>query len=177
MKPLHRLPCERLRNPAALGESYALGLVRDGLRLQWAQNPPPCLYSQPSEVCSESTTLVASILLSDAIREDPHDYLYAVSGLILVPKKGLVGEQWRPALNLKRVNAYLSTNYFQPPTLWEIALLIRPQYWGIYIDLPSAYYHLAIHPADQAYMGMEYDGHHYLWQGGMPFGLATAPRE
>ena len=89
----------------ALGDSYTLGFVREGLRLQWAQDPPPCLYLQPSEICPELTTLVASLLLSGAIREVPRDHLYAVSGLILVPKKGLAGDQWRPALNLQRVNA------------------------------------------------------------------------
>ena len=71
MKPLHHLPREWLGNWAALADSCTLELVRDGLRLQWAKDPPPHLYSQPSEICPESTALAASLLLSGAMREVP----------------------------------------------------------------------------------------------------------
>ena len=90
-----------------------------------------------------------------------------------MPKKG---GGWRPALNLKPVNAFLRTDYFTLPTLKSIIPFIHQGWWATSVDLSSAYFHIATHSDAQAWLGMRYKNACYRWVA-MPFGLATAPRE
>ena len=60
--------------------------------------------------------------------------------------------------------------------LKSIIPFVHQGWWGVSVDLSSAYYHLAMHKEEQPWMGMHYDGTTYRWLA-MPFGLSTAPRE
>ena len=63
-----------------------------------------------------------------------------VSALIMDPKKD---GGWRPTLNHKPLNLYLRTAYFTLPTLKTIIPFVHQGWWGVSVDLSSAYYHLA----------------------------------
>ena len=175
MTPLH----DQLRSCQmawdSLGDSFAATLVRDGLRLQWYAGRPGArlLTSQPSPETREATELVTSLLLTGAIAPCAEEELWGISAIITVPKKD---GGWRPALNLKPVNAYLRTDYFTLPTLKTIIPFVHQGWWATSVDLSSAYFHLAMHSEAQPWLGMCYKNQCYRWVA-MPFGLATAPRE
>jgi hypothetical protein len=124
-------------------------------------------------VTDDATKLITTLVLQGAIVPCEEHEVWGVSALIMVPKKD---KGWRPALNLKPLNAYLRTNYFCLPTLKTIIPFIHQGWWGVSVDLSSAYYHLAMYQEEQTWMGMRYDGKFYKWLA-MPFGLSTAPRE
>ena len=92
-----------------LGDTYASTLVRDGLWLAWWSGPPTgrLATSQPSPVTDDTTKLVTTLVLQGAIVPWGKNDLWGVNALIMVPKKD---KGWRPALNLKPLNAYLRTD-------------------------------------------------------------------
>ena len=82
---------------------------------------------------------------------------------------------WRPAFYLKPLGQYLCNTYFTLPMLKTIILFVHQGWWGVSVDLSSAY-RLAMYREEQSWMGMCYDGATYWWLA-MPFGLSNAPRE
>ena len=94
-------------------------------------------------------------------RVDPA-YVKCVSEMFAIPKKHGPGEEThRLIINLKNVNAWILTKYFQLPSLQKILPYLRRGLWGVVIDLKAAYTNMPLSPEVKAFMTVHLDGVFY----------------
>ena len=163
---------------STLGDSYVYSVIEFGLYVNWVSSDPsptPCTLVPVASV-HERRLLKAAIASGHLKRVDPAD-VKCVSETFAIPKKHGPGEEThRLIINLKNVNAWILTEYFQLPSLQKILPYLRRGLWGVVIDLKAAYTHMPLSPEVKPFMTVHLDGVFYQFQALM-FGLNCAPRE
>ena len=92
--------------------------------------------------------------------------------LFLVPKPN---GQWRPILDLSKLNLFLSTNTFMMETPETIRLSLQQGEWVTSLDFSDAYFHIPIAQRSRNYLRFHLNkiSYHFpsLWSGNGPVGI------
>ena len=137
-----------------------VNLVQSGHKIKFEHKPTltkPCKkYStvlpaeQMSIVRHEVQTLVSKgavqILSKDFVKSN----LGVYSKLFCVPKAGTT--KWRPVINLKPLNKYISKESFKMETLKDVRATVNPGDYGATVDLTDAYFHVKIHKNSRKFL-------------------------
>ena len=92
---------------------------------------------------------------------------------VLVPKKNSM--KLRPVINLKPLNRYMQKMSFKMDHLKIVLSTLKPQFWGVSIDLSDAYFHIPIRPSHWKFLRFSIAGQILEFKA-LPFGPTTAPR-
>jgi hypothetical protein len=93
------------------------------------------------------------------------------SRIFLVPKKS---GGWRPIIDLKALNVYLSPKKFKMESAESIRANLRQGMWTYSLDLKDAYFHIPVHPSSRKFLRVCFRGTVYQFRA-LPFGLSSAP--
>ena len=93
--------------------------------------------------------------------------------LFLVPKPN---KQWRPILDLSKLNNYLKTQSFKMETPETIRTSLQTGEWVTSVDFKDTYFHIPINSQSRKYMRFHIQDRTYQFKA-LPFGLSTAPME
>ena len=160
-----------------LGICRATGIVEDGVGSAFQQRPQlthQCISFQTRNSRQDLQQAVDALLLKGAIERVTNVIsLGYYNRLFLVPKK--TGDL-RPVINLSSLNRHMVVLHFKMETQGFICSAIRSQEWTISIDIRDAYLHVPMHQAVRRYLRFMVNKQVYLFTG-LPFGLATSPRE
>ena len=158
-------------------DPWVLKTVRKGLILPFISPPP--LSPEPINVklpkdpqrCECLLKEVDSMERKGAVKiiKDPGPGLY--SHLFTTPKKS---GGWRPVIDLKRLNKFLSVPHFKMETAQSIRKQLNPFEWVVTLDMKDAYFHVPVHKSFQKYLRFAIRGVVYQFVA-MCFGLASAP--
>ena len=158
-------------------DRLVLNLVKRGFSLEFVAKPPdsgivrPSLTKQSQDVMQEE---VVGLLQKGAI--EPVDLDQGAHGFFssyfLVAKKD---GGWRPILNLKRLNQYMSYQRFKMESLRPIIASVPPGVFMASLDLKDAYLHVPVNRDHWRFLRFLFRGQAYQWKV-IPFGLTSAPR-
>lgn len=157
-------------------DQWALDVVRRGYSLEFLSLPPLTtsikwthLQSHPDELLQ---TEIQEMLMKGAVEQvSPHTPGFYCT-FFLVPKKD---GGWRPVLNLKPLNKFLSYQRFRMETPRSILSVLSRGEWLASLDLRDAYFHVPILPAHRPFLRFAFGKKVYQFRV-LPFGLSTAPR-
>ena len=93
--------------------------------------------------------------------------------LFLVPKPN---SQWRPILDLSKLNLFLKVEKFKMETPETIRTSLQQGEWVTSVDFKDAYFHIPIQNQSRKYLRFHVQGQTYQFRA-LPFGLSTAPME
>lgn len=96
-----------------------------------------------------------------------------VSTLFLVEEGQGTGE-FRPVINLKALNRFLTKERFKMEGLHTVRSLLRVEDFMMKLDLKDAYYAIPVHADSQKYLRFIFEGMLFEFQC-LPFRLTTAP--
>lgn len=112
------------------------------------------------------------LLRSGAIRSVSHEQVHVVNGLgVVVNRKGKL----RLVLNATYINLFDRYEVFTYEKLSDIPQYVKAGMFCLLTDCKSGYHHFLIHPDDQKYLGVEFEGQFYVFNA-LPFGLSSACR-
>ena len=90
--------------------------------------------------------------------------------LFLVPKPN----NWRPILDLSKLNPFLKVQKFKMETPETIRTSLQQREWVTSIDFKDAYFHIPIQEQSRKYLRFHVEGRTYQFKA-LPFDLSTAP--
>ena len=93
--------------------------------------------------------------------------------LFLVPKPN---NQWRPILDLSKLNLFLKVEKFKMETPETIRTSLQQGEWVTSVDFKDAYFHIPIQEQSRKYLRFHVQGRTSQFKA-LPFGLSTAPME
>ena len=111
-------------------------------------------------------------LLKNAVEKVTPGQIAFHSPFFLTTKKS---GDWRPILNLKKLNKYIKPPPFKMESLAAVLPELQHNWWGASLDLKDAYLHIAIHPSSRKWLGFAIGEENFRFRS-LPFGLSTAPR-
>lgn len=157
---------------------WVLRTVSSGYQLEFT-SPPPAFSKTlttplPGDADKRRALLeeVEQLLRKNAIeRIDPKGIVFYSTFFLTTKKSG----EWRPILNLKRLNKCIRPPPFKMESLAAVLPELRRNWWGATLDLKDAYMHIPIHPSSKKWLGFVIGGKSYRFKT-LPFGLSTAPR-
>jgi len=162
-------------------EPWVLDTIRFGLRLPWAQGPPPTnITKKRRQVPLEDREF---LLMSQKISEWEHDFVITrvpqilmdeifVSTIFPVPKGP---DDVRPVINLRDLNEYLVYEHFKMESLQSAVDLLQTNDYMTKVDIKSAFQHIPIHKDDQKYLVFVWEGKTFMYRTA-PFGASICPR-
>ncbi|XP_069069647.1 receptor-type tyrosine-protein phosphatase eta-like [Pleurodeles waltl] len=83
--------------------------------------------------------------------------------------------EWRPNLDLRKLNKFLRKQSFHMITLLDILHLLNPGDYMTTMDPQDAYFHTPVHVKHRKYLRFTVAGGHYQFKV-LPFGLKSAPQ-
>ena len=159
-------------------DSWVLGIVQEGLRLQFKSFPPGSGIKETKFMNAQNELFLSEevkrLLEKNAIESVPKSHMGQgfYSTFFVVPKKD---GGFRPILNIKRLNTYLDVPHFKMESLRSIISAIDINDWALSIDLTDAYLHVAVYRPHRRFLRLCFRGQHFQFRT-MPFWLAIAPR-
>jgi ribonuclease HI len=114
---------------------------------------------------------VSKLLDKQAIEEVLDGSPGFYSRLFLATKKS--GE-WRPVIDLSRLNSYMSPPHFKMETVASILQLVTPGQWATSVDLKDAFFHVPVAPRHRRFLRFSVDNKLYQFRA-LPFGLGMSP--
>ena len=132
--------------------------------------PRPIVFNNEEKVLIQKE--VSDMLFKGAIKEVPHEENEYISNIFLVKKKN---GKYRPVINLKKLNEYVSYNHFKQENLDLILKGIRKDSYFTSLDLTDAYFSISVDKTYRKYLKFVWDKKLYAFQC-LPFGLASSPR-
>lgn len=114
---------------------------------------------------------VQSLLQKGAIVVTEHEPGEFISTLFLVPKPN---GKFRPVINLRYLNEFVSYNHFKQETFNIVLDLIQKNDFFTKLDLSDAYFSVPIHEDDTKFLKFSWNGFLYKFVC-LPFGLSIAP--
>lgn len=158
-------------------DPWILNGVEEGFLLEFETVPifpdVPGRIGMSAEMESVCDREVDDLLAKGAVREIVDGSPGYVSSFFCVPKKGR--DLYRPIVNLKGLNYFLSYEHFKMEGLVTVRGLLRKNDWMVKVDLKDAYLTVPIHPSHHKFL-------RFLWRDRifefncLTFGLASAPR-
>lgn len=148
-----------------------------GLKIDFFENPyqsclPGSIPFKGDEVKIVDQE-VTDLLNKGAIEPCVHEANEFISNLFLVQKKN---GKFRPVINLKKLNEYVTYHHFKQETLDTILNNINRGDFFTSIDLKDAYFSIPIHENDRKYLKFIWNGQLYRFTS-LPFGIASAPHD
>ena len=157
--------------------SHVLRWLREGVRIEWLQDPPPPFHHGVAPTAPEDLQWVSSerdrCLLSGAWRRAT-DFDF-VSRAFIVTHKG----KRRVVFNLKYLNSFCAKKGVKFGSLSVLRRMMRHGDYMWSIDLKDAYHLIGIHPSDQKYFtfALETDrGIEYFSTSALNFGWTRSPQ-
>ena len=93
-----------------------------------------------------------------------------ISNMFAIPKKS---SGWRPIINLKGLNAFISYHHCKMKGLECVKYLLQPGDWMVKLDLQDAYFLVPLSPDHYKFLRFFWKGILYEY---LAFGLCSAPR-
>ena len=162
-------------------DKWTLSVVRSGYVVPFRVRPPltkvaPLWLRKPPQSQEKVQLLqeeISSLLAKKAIElvSSRHPTRGFFSRLFLVRKRS---GDWRPVIDLSRLNRFVQIPRFKMETLEEVRLALRKNDWVTSLDLKDAYFHVPIHARSRRYLRFHFLGRTYQFRA-LCFGLATAP--
>lgn len=115
---------------------------------------------------------IVDMLEKGAIKESFDESEQFISNIFLVKKKN---GKFRPVINLKPLNQFISYHHFKQETLDLILKGISKNSFFTSLDLTDAYFSISIYESDRKYLKFIWNEKLYEFQC-LPFGIASAPR-
>ena len=134
------------------------------------ENYPVLSPRRPPEQSRVLEREVQDLLAKDAIEPTTKSGFF--SPMFVVPKKD---GGWRPIINLRKLNAFLSVSHFKMENINSVRDVIQENDYMGKIDLKDAYLTVPVWEKHRKYLKFAWGGQCYQFKS-LPFGLATAPR-
>ena len=115
------------------------------------------------------------MLQKGAVEEAPLPLSPGYYARIFVVPKGDRGEEWRPIIDLSRLNRYVLLTPFKMETSRSVMQCVRKGDFLITLDLKDAYFQVPVHPHSSRYLRFVW-GEKVLQFWPLCFGLSTAPQ-
>ena len=100
-----------------------------------------------------------------------YDNPICVSPICVVPKKN---KKFRLIVDLRHLNSICDAKKFQYEDINTVIELIEPGDFMITVDIKDGFYHIPVSESHQTYLGIHFEGVHYVWTV-LPFGLCASP--
>jgi len=81
---------------------------------------------------------------------------------------------WRPIIDLSKLNKYISAGKFRMETTEAVREALQVGDWVASVDLTDAYFHIPIRVSSRKYLRFTHRGAVYQYRV-LPFGICTAP--
>ena len=156
-------------------DKFILQLVRDGLKIDFTEQPPEYHTSPISLQPFEKTVLdneITKLLAKQVICECSYEPNEFVSSVFTREKKD---GTHRMILNLKRLNNYVSYQHFKMESLKNVIDILQPHSWMASVDLKDAFYSIHVNENYQKFFKFKWKGKLYKYLG-MPNGYGEAMR-
>ena len=139
-------------------------------------NPIPFRSYHPSSPQYQALSEEIKLMLKkEAIEEAPLPLTSGYYARMFVVPKGDKGDEWRPIIDLSRLNKYILLTPFKMETPRTVLQSIRKGDQMISLDLQDAYFQVPIHPHSSRYLRFVWEGKTYQFRA-LCFGLSTAPQ-
>lgn len=115
---------------------------------------------------------IQMLLQKGAIVPSEYEDGQFISTIFIVPKPN---GKFRPVINLKYLNYFVSYEHFKQETFSVVLDLIQVNDYFTSIDLKDAYFSIPVHTDFQKYLKFNWEGQLYKFVC-LPFGLSSAPR-
>ena len=156
--------------------SHVMRWLREGVRTDWIEGPPPPFHHGVSRFTPEEREWVSSerdrCLLTGAwVRATCFDY---VSRAFIVEHNG----KRRLVLNFAHVNEYERKRSCRFESLGSLRRMARRDDWMFSCDIADAYHHVGMFPGDQKYFTFALDttdGIEYFSASALSFGWTRSP--
>lgn len=130
-------------------------------------NPAPHITNKGEELVDNE---VKSLIQKGAIEIAKNRYF--LNQIFLVPKRD--SESWRPILNLKPLNKFISNFHFKLESITMLTDLLGKDMWMCKLDLKDAYFSIPVRVSDRKFLQFVWNDITYQYTC-LPFGLCTAP--
>ncbi|KAL0478390.1 protein P [Acrasis kona] len=155
----------------------AQSILADGAKVYFLREPPQDHVVPDNFVPSRHLDIVRKLVM-DLVQRN---VLYAVErpqvrNYMSMKTRERPGEPERPRIIMdgSSLTTYLTKfSLHRMPTLNNIIDVVEKFNFGAKLDLSEAYYSIRIHADSQKYLGLHFEGTHYLWRGA-PLGLGTS---
>ena len=153
-----------------------LATIRQGYLLPFIKGKFPPVTQNPQEYKIGQEEQVAVELLKlqekEAIEEVLPPYGPGFYNLLfVVPKQP---EGWRPVLNVRALNEYVTKVNFKMETSSTVQVALADAKWAVTLDLKDAFFHIPMHPKARPFL--RFMSQNKVWQFKvLPFGLTVAP--
>ena len=153
-----------------------LAIIRQGYLLPFIKGKFPPVTQNPQEYKIGQEEQVAVELLKlqekEAIEEVLPPYGPGFYNLLfVVPKQP---EGWRPVLNVRALNEYVTKVNFKMETSNTVQVALADAKWAVTLDLKDAFFHIPMHPKARPFL--RFMSQNKVWQFKVPpFGLTVAP--
>ena len=149
-----------------------------GLRLEWNRRGPPKYYNLRARPANAEAERVYREEVKQGEgkgmwKRVPPSFVRCISHGFVVPR---ADGRWRMVVDYKRLNRHLSPKKFKVESWAEVIPLLKQGSLLTRIDLKDAYYHIPLTRSAQRYLAFRVGSRLYV-PAGMPFGVATAPRD
>ncbi len=157
-------------------DPWVLSTVEYGFELEFIAEPP-FQHSIPPNASMDAVQLdlgsaeVESLIKKGAVVETEEKGGY-VSRYFLVPKKG--PNEWRPIINLKPLNQFLSCRHFKMEGIATVRHTVRQGDFLAKVDLTDAYFTIPIFRGHRKYLRFRW-GRKTFEYTCLPFGLCASP--
>jgi hypothetical protein len=155
-------------------DSWILGVVT-GYKIDFDQQPYQNKIPQQIPFQGEQWNIVnqevETLIQKGAIIVTEHEQGEFISNLFIVPKQN---GKFRPVINLKFLNQFVSYNHFKQETFNIVLDLIQRNDFFTKIDLCDAYFSIPIHEEFTKFLKFTWNGQLFKFVC-MPFGLSIAP--
>ncbi len=154
-------------------DPWVLKTVSEGLLLDFVSEPyqsnipgNAAMNSTQWQLCDAE---VSSLIEKGAIIESSNPCF--ISGIFLIPRKT---GGFRPIINLKGLNQFISYNHFKLEGIPTVKSTIREGDWLAKIDLKDAYLTVPIAPSHRKFLCFRWGRRTFEFVS-LPFGLSSAP--
>jgi hypothetical protein len=157
---------------------WVIQVVSEGYKIEFTEKPSfggPRVTPIPSDPDKRASLLgeINKLLTKEAISPvfPPFSQGFWSTFFLTSKKNG----EWRPILNLKPLNIFISPQKFRMESLSVILKAPIRGSWAVSIDLKDAYLHVPIRREDRRWLRFSIGDQTFEFKC-LPFGLSTAPR-
>ena len=153
---------------STVSHGYAIDFVKHPIQ---HSVPSGCTMSKEMElVCDQEVKTLMTKGVIRPVHSNSNDGF--ISNMFAIPKKS---GGWRPIINLKCLNAFVSYQHFKMEGLECVKYLLQHGDWMVKLDLQDAYFLVPISPEHYKFLRFFWKGNLYEYLC-LAFGLCSVPR-